>query len=105
MNRIETLLCVLAEECAEVAQRCSKAQRFGIHQARAGQHFTNAELIDQELQDVYALVMMLRQEIGQREWFGVPEDSAIEAKRKKVESYMAASPSEISRLDLEDSGK
>jgi len=35
MNRMEHLLAVLAEECAEVAQRCSKAQRFGMHQKQA----------------------------------------------------------------------
>lgn len=89
MNRIETLLCVLAEECSEVAQRCSKAQRFGVHQKQAGHERTNAGRIDVELQDVYALVAMIRMEL-QTPWFGVPEDSAMEAKRLKVESYMAA---------------
>jgi NTP pyrophosphatase (non-canonical NTP hydrolase) len=88
MNRIETLFCVLAEECAEVAQRASKAQRFGADQRQAGQAFTNAERVNYELQDIYAMVEMIRADIGSP-WFGARNDEAIASKKRKVESYMA----------------
>lgn len=100
MNRTEHLITVLMEECAEVAQRCSKALRFGLHQKQAGHELTNAGRIDRELQDLHAAVAMLRQEIG-GQWFGVPDDAAMEEKRLKVESYMGASLREIERLDRE----
>lgn len=88
MNRIEHLLAVLAEECAEVAQRCSKAQRFGFHQVQADQPLTNAQRIDRELQDLYAAVEMIRDEVGVMSTFGVSDVMAIDAKRRKVEKYM-----------------
>lgn len=34
MTRLEHLLTIVSEECAEVAQRASKAVRFGLHEVQ-----------------------------------------------------------------------
>lgn len=85
ITRNQHLLTVLAEECCEVAQRVSKALRFGVSEIQPGQPFTNAERIAQEFQDVLAAIEML--EAG-----GVlerPSDThAIERKKAKVEEFM-----------------
>lgn len=62
MNRREHLLSCLAEECAEIAQRVSKALRFGLDEIQPGQPFTNAERIAEELLDLGTIVHMLEQE-------------------------------------------
>ena len=53
------LLNTLAEECCEVGQRVSKALRFGLHEVQEGQPFNNAERIELELADLYAMVGIL----------------------------------------------
>ena len=101
MNRIEHLLCVLGEECAEVAQRSSKAQRFGVHQIQIGHIDSNLDRIDYELQDLYAIVEMIREEVG--ESFGEPNRLLMDAKKIKVEKYMDKAR-DLDTLDTESSG-
>lgn len=62
MNRTEHLLTILAEECVEVAQRASKALRFGLDEAQPGQPYTNAERIMIEFDDLLAAQSMLQDE-------------------------------------------
>jgi hypothetical protein len=59
MTRQEHLLTIIAEECAEVAQRCSKAIRFGLDEMQPGQDKTNAQRIIQEYLDLWAVMHML----------------------------------------------
>lgn len=59
MTREEHLLTILAEECSEVAQRCSKALRFGLDEVQPGQTLNNCERINQELSDLMTVVHML----------------------------------------------
>lgn len=84
MNRLEHLLWVLAEECAEVAQRASKAARFGIDEVQPGQALTNEERIWQEMNDLAAVGEML---IALRGQGGLRRD-AVEAKKAKVEKFL-----------------
>jgi NTP pyrophosphatase (non-canonical NTP hydrolase) len=60
MTRTEHLLTCLAEECAEVGQRVTKALRFGLSEVQAGQSRTNAERIFDELVDLAAVTQMLQ---------------------------------------------
>lgn len=54
------LLAVLAEECAEVVQIVCKIQRHGLNGAHPSvPHISNAELLQQELGDVSAAVVLL----------------------------------------------
>lgn len=85
MNRKEHLLSCLAEECAEVAQRVSKALRFGLAEIQLGQDFTNAQRIGQEFHDLLAVMEMLEDEGA----LNRPTDTnAIERKKAKVLAFM-----------------
>jgi NTP pyrophosphatase (non-canonical NTP hydrolase) len=85
MNSTEHLLTCLAEECAEVGQRVSKALRFGLEEIQPGQSFTNAQRIAQEFHDVLAVIEML-EDIGVLDRSG--DVHAIERKKSKVLAYM-----------------
>lgn len=86
MTRTEYLLTSLAEECAEVAQRASKAMRFGIDEVQPGQPDDNARRIMDELEDIRVIVAMLQEEGA----LGMPftDPDRFEAKRAKVEKFM-----------------
>lgn len=62
MSVVDYLLSHLAQECNEVAIRCTKAQMFGLDEVQPGQEFTNRERITQELCDVLAMCDVLRDE-------------------------------------------
>lgn len=87
MTRTEHLLTVLAEECAEVAQRTSKALRFGINEIEPDQPHTNAQRIFFEMVDLMAVYGLLEMEklvpaIGSAQ-------GEVAAKVAKVEKYLA----------------
>lgn len=89
MNEQELLLCCLAEECAEVAQRVSKALRFGLSEVQPGQDLDNAARITGELVDLNAVLTMLM-DAGALPHLPM-ETAPYEAKREKVRKYMAYS--------------
>ena len=60
MNKQEHILTVLAEECNELAQACSKALRFGLHNTKTGKTVNNRKKISREFNDIYAMVKLLR---------------------------------------------
>lgn len=80
MNRHEHLLTILAEECAEVAQRASKALRFGMEEIQKDQPLTNAQRITQEFTDLVAVYGMLD--------LPAPLPCDIVAKQERVEKYL-----------------
>ena len=85
MNKVEYLLTCLAEEAVEVAQRATKAMRFGCDEVQPGQPLSNVQRISQELSEVFALAELLEEE-GVRI---LPLSSdAIERKREKVAVFM-----------------
>lgn len=90
MNRAEHLLTCLAEECAEVSQRVSKALRFGLAEVEPGQAQNNASRIADELDDLFAVARILSDEdLLPR---GGPDDiSLVDQKRDKIERFMAIS--------------
>lgn len=93
MNAKQYLLVCLAEECAEVSQEVGKALRFGIEHDWPGDknQGTNAQRIEKELTDLFAVFEMLVAEgvfppvhCGLRGFSA----SAIEAKKEKVRQFM-----------------
>lgn len=98
MTRLEHLLWVLAEECAEVAQRASKAARFGMNNVQEGQDLTNEQRLWHEFNDLLGVAEM----ITEYRDFGSPDFSAIEAKKAKVERFLKFSE-ECGTLDSEKS--
>lgn len=87
MNRREHLLTILGEECAEVAQRCSKALRFGLEEIQPGQELTNAERIREEYVQLLAVMRMLVEE-GEIPSVTGHHMSELEDKRQKVEKFL-----------------
>lgn len=96
MNRTDHLLWNVAEECAEVAQRASKAARFGLTEIQAGQPFTNAERIMHEYADLVGVMERLIEE-GVLGW---PEDftDRVAGKKSRFEKFLIISK-EHGRLD------
>ena len=80
MNRDELLGVVGMEECNELAQRISKALRFGRDQIQPGQELTNRERVKHELNDLIAILDMLD--------LFEPDDWLQEQKRAKAERYL-----------------
>jgi hypothetical protein len=87
MNRAEHLLTCLAEECAEVAQRVSKALRFGLDEVQRDQPLRNRDRIQDELYDLIAVAEILATE-GVLGW-PIPDKMLVDQKRAKIERYMA----------------
>lgn len=87
MNRTEHLLSILAEECAEVAQRASKALRFGLTEVQPGQPFSNATRIEIEFYDLVAVYQML---LDNKSFAvtGLNGDECIRSKKEKVEKFL-----------------
>jgi hypothetical protein len=83
MTRQEHLLLIGMEECSEVAQRLSKALRFGMEEIQPGQSLTNRERIQVEWNDLVAMMRMA----------GIKTASiaAINAKQAKVEAFLTYS--------------
>ena len=92
MNREQHLLTILAEECNEVAQRVSKALRFGISEVHPDtainpDQLNNAKRIAQEMGDLIGAWEMLEHE-------GVVpkiDHAQIRAKKEKIERYLVYS--------------
>lgn len=81
----------MGEECDEVGQRCSKANRFTLAEVQPGQPFTNAERIVAEAKDVITLLVMLRRE-GIIPDF-MPSQREMDEKVARVEKYLEHSRS------------
>lgn len=84
MNRLEHLMTILTEECAELQQATSKALRFGLQDGYPGTDRTNEKDMALELNQLVAVAEMLREE-------GVvlnPDYKAVREKREKIEHYL-----------------
>lgn len=95
MSWIQYLLCKLAEECNEIAQRALKAQQFGITQHHPSYPKNNEDMLHDEINDFYAIVELLQAE-GYLQ--GHPNSTTvsvinsidlvkIEAKKQKIRKY------------------
>lgn len=90
MTRDEHLMTIAMEECAEVAQRLSKALRFGMEQTQVAaghavtgdpdESLTNSERIRKEYSDLAAVLEM----VG----IGAPLGRWMDEKRAKVEHFL-----------------
>lgn len=56
MSFADYMLSHLAQECCEVAIRCTKAQHFGLDEVQPGQSLTNRQRIAEELCDLLAII-------------------------------------------------
>lgn len=94
MNRQEHLLTIMAEECVEIAQRISKALRFGLAEIQPDQELSNAARIRREFCDLWAVAQMVEEESGHhvRPHFNSNSDQrAMREKMDKVERFLELS--------------
>lgn len=86
MTEIENLVLTLGEECAEVAQRCSKALRFGLHEVEPGQELNNIQRIEQEMCDLFTIAHMLsvRTDFRMSAVFDIEQTAAKQARVYKA---------------------
>ena len=94
MTRQDHLMIRAMEECAELAQRISKALVFGLEEVQPGQDQTNEQRIYSEYYDLRAVLGMM----GIDAW-DMSERARIAEREKveKVERYLAYSK-EVGRL-------
>lgn len=90
MNRTEHLLWISAEECSEVAQRASKAARFGLDEIQPGQDLDNRQRILYEFADLCGVLEMLNEGCRIEEVVKGLR-SQIDKKKDKVEKFLAYS--------------
>lgn len=81
MNKTEHLLTILSEECAEVAQRASKAIRFGLSEVQPGQpeDNDNKRRLERELGDLMGVAKLLGLQV---------QEEDVAAKIEKFNKYM-----------------
>lgn len=84
MHEEQYLLTCLAEEGVEVAQRCTKALRFGIGEVQPGQDRDNYMRLWGEITDFQAVAEMLSEKMGR----GHTVREEIEAKKARVRQFM-----------------
>lgn len=100
MGLADNLLSHLAQECCEVAIRCTKAQHFGLNEIQPEQSLTNAQRIAEELSDVFAIADEL-QKRGLIPTFSERDAAArLSAKQRKASGFRDYS-SELGRLVTE----
>ena len=80
-NKVEEVMDILQEECAEVIQVISKMHRFGIGHEHVSSHrgITNTEKLEEEVGDLLAMIDLLVENNVLR------IDQLNEAKQKKIE--------------------
>ena len=78
---------VLQEECAELIQAISKRRRFGPWSMSPGGHRTNQQCINDEINDVLAVVELLARENERVH----QDDTHQENKMRKVKLYYEGS--------------
>lgn len=90
MNRLEELLVILQEECAEVSQVASKAIRFGMDSTY--QDKSNRARLETEIGDLMAMIKLLTEEGNLN-----PDNiiAAADAKLVKVEKFMRNGKSSV----------
>ncbi|QDH49663.1 pyrophosphatase [Pantoea phage Kyle] len=94
-TRDQFLLGLLAEECAEIAQECSKCDRFGLDERMNDSTPPNRERLQNEVQDLFAVLSLLTDKFG---FNFEPNEDKIMAKLNKIDFYYQYSKS-IGRVE------
>lgn len=59
-EKINEVMDILQEECAEVIQAVSKCSRFGLNNLKPGKTLTNVQHLESEIGDLLAMVDLLK---------------------------------------------
>lgn len=98
MNLDDYLLSHLAQECCEVAIRCTKAQMFGLDEIQPEQPLTNRQRIAEELADLKALVVLMEDIHLLPEFSERDLNARVSDKHRKAKHYRGYSR-ELGRLE------
>jgi len=79
------ILQITTEECAEVIQRITKAQRFGMNEIEPGQNHTNSYRLGHEIGNLLVMVDKLKAE---EMILPVAIENGAQDKRRKLLVYM-----------------
>lgn len=80
------LLNLVQEECAEIAQRASKAIRFGLKQTQSGQIENNAQRLVREVVDLSAVLKLLEERGAIENPYDM--DAMLFQKEARIKSYI-----------------
>lgn len=89
MNLVENLFLTAAEEAAELAQKFTKASRFGLESTNPKTERKAAEDIVWEFNDLLAVIELLKDRGIQ--FAGIGDPVAIQAAKKKLIEHMEVS--------------
>ncbi len=84
MTEQEHLLVIIAEECAEVAQRATKALRFGLEEIQEGQKLTNSQRLQYEFSDLLGAYDLL----SEKHPVSFPTSKQRRSKQSKIKKYL-----------------
>jgi NTP pyrophosphatase (non-canonical NTP hydrolase) len=83
-EKIDEVMNILSEECAEVIQAVSKINRFGMDNYKPGKSKTNREHLEEELGDLMAMIDIL-QEMDVVSYTNI--EKSAEAKHEKLKKW------------------
>jgi NTP pyrophosphatase (non-canonical NTP hydrolase) len=83
-EKINEVMNILSEECAEVIQAVSKINRFGMDNYKPGKPKTNRQHLEEELGDLMAMIDIL-QEMDVVSYTNI--EKAAEAKHEKLKKW------------------
>ena len=78
-EKLNEVMDILQEECAEVIQAVSKCSRFGLNNLKPGKPLTNAQHLEGEIGDLLAMVDLLKS------MNVISDDGLNKAKQAKIE--------------------
>jgi NTP pyrophosphatase (non-canonical NTP hydrolase) len=78
-EKLNEVMDILQEECAEVIQAVSKCSRFGLNNLKPGKPLTNAQHLEGEIGDLLAMVDLLKS------MNIISDDGLNKAKQAKIE--------------------
>lgn len=87
MTTKERLLLKVMEECDEVSQRVAKALAFGLDEIQEGQSLNNAQRIQDELIDLFAVLYLLEQK-GIFVMEKTTTNDVLDQRVKRIEKYL-----------------
>jgi len=83
-EKINEVMNILSEECAEVIQAVSKINRFGMDNYKPGKPKTNRQHLEEELGDLMTMIDIL-QEMDVVSYANI--ERAAEAKHEKLKKW------------------
>jgi NTP pyrophosphatase (non-canonical NTP hydrolase) len=87
-KKLDEVMNILSEECAEVIQAISKCNRFGLDNFKPGKPLTNAQHLEGEIGDLLAMVDLLKSmSVVTEEGLNIAKQAKVEKLKKWSNIY------------------